>query len=116
MSRMIDSLRSIRPLDPGDPDFPVAVDAMESALRVAAPGGMSFWLVDNSAEAPADMVAVIDVAALGRMAISDPGTWDERAATLRVTPLHDRDAMRATLESVILLVRDARLRAAVPAP
>lgn len=113
----IDDLNAMRPLDPADPDFQVAIEAMKRALShpMVKGAGTRYWLVDLSGNEAADIVAVVDLVSLGNIARGSDD-WASYSEFLKIHPLTDRHAMTDVLEAVIRRVRALREVASAPAP
>ncbi len=106
-------LDDIRPLRSDDPDFPVAIEAMRSAAATPILHGHRdrFWMVDASGDEPVDMVAVVDLTALGNMAAGSHGDWAERSKDIAIHRLNGEYAVRDVLESLVRVIRERRLAA-----
>jgi len=102
-------LNEMKPLNPNDPDFPVAVAAMKNALttEIGSKRGERYWLVDLSGSEATDIVSVVDLTAIGNIA---RGTidWPEAAGKMRIHRIDDRHSAQDVLEAVIWRLRQIR--------
>lgn len=115
----LDELNAMRPLDPSNPDFPVAIDLMRTSLMKpnAVGAGPFFLLVDSAGKEPIDLVSVVDLPALGVIAHgSSVGEWLSYSKALRIYSLTDRHAMTDVLESVMHRLRRLREETPVSSP